>query len=221
MKSAHTLYYRTKKSTMTFAEIAEVTLENGPKSLQRFSRFARLYVEIGMFVTYFGSCAAYIVIISLNSQQMIEYYAGLELDIRLCMMSIIIPCILLSYIPNLKYMAPFSLLANVFMASGLSITVYYFVSDLKPITEVSMSKNLSSLPTFFSITIFALEAVGVIMPLENNMKTPQNFIGSFGVLNKGMAFIITIYTLIGALGYWCYGEATNASITINLPTEEL
>lgn len=206
---------------MTFAEVAEVTLENGPKRLQKFSRFARLYVEVGMFVTYFGSCAAYVVIISLNTQQMIEYYFELEIDVRLCMMAIIIPCILLSYIPNLKYMAPFSLLANVFMAGGLSITVYYLFSDLKPITEVPMSRDLSGLPTFFSVTIFALEAVGVIMPLENNMKTPKNFIGCFGVLNKGMAFVISVYILIGALGYWRYGEATNPSITINLPTEEM
>lgn len=59
------------------------------------------------------------------------------------------------------------------------------------------------------------------MPLENNMKTPRSFLGVFGVLNVGMGGVTIVYILLGFLGYWKYGEATESSITLNLPTEDM
>lgn len=59
------------------------------------------------------------------------------------------------------------------------------------------------------------------MPLENNMKTPKHFLGVFGVLNMGMGGVTVIYALLGFLGYLKYGENTKASITLNLPTEDM
>lgn len=59
------------------------------------------------------------------------------------------------------------------------------------------------------------------MPLENQMKTPQNFVGICGVLNKGMAGVTLVYIMLGFLGYMHYGSETLDSIPLNLPTEEL
>ena len=59
------------------------------------------------------------------------------------------------------------------------------------------------------------------MPLENNMKTPRDFLGVFGVLNVGMGGVTIVYILLGFCGYLKYGEATKSSITLNLPTEDL
>ena len=63
--------------------------------------------------------------------------------------------------------------------------------------------------------------VGVVMPLENSMKTPQHFVGICGVLNKGMSGVTLIYILLGFLGYVRYGDSTLGSITLNLPIEEM
>jgi len=59
------------------------------------------------------------------------------------------------------------------------------------------------------------------MPLENNMLTPKRFIGSFGVLNIGMGVVSLMYATVGFFGYLKYGNTTHASITLNLPTEDL
>lgn len=206
---------------MSFAEVAEVAFSNGPLRYRKFAKASRLFVMICLFVTYFGSCSVYAVIIAENAQQLIHHYTGYIPHVRLCLIAFLIPLLLLSYIPNLKYLAPVSMIANVFMGAGLGITFYYLIRDLPPITERVQIGNFTDLPVFFSITIFALEAIGVIMPLENNMKTPQNLTGFFGVLNKGMASVTLIYILLGYLGYWCYGDLTKPSITLNLPIQEL
>lgn len=59
------------------------------------------------------------------------------------------------------------------------------------------------------------------MPLENQMKSPQNFVGFCGVLNKGMSGVTLVYILLGFLGYLQYGDKTQDSITLNLPIEEM
>lgn len=58
-----------------------------------------------------------------------------------------------------------------------------------------------------------------IMPLENNMKTPQSF-GT--IINMSMSLIISLYAIIGFFGYWKYGDEVQSqgSITLNLPPDE-
>jgi proton-coupled amino acid transporter len=60
-----------------------------------------------------------------------------------------------------------------------------------------------------------------ILPLENNMKTPKSFAGTFGVLNVAMSLIIFMYVGMGFLGYMKYGSEALGSITLNLPTDEM
>lgn len=111
------------------------------------------------------------------------------------------------------------MIANVFMGLGLGITFYYLVQDL-PSIETRNYFQMSTLPAFFSITIFAMEAIGVVMPLENNMENPRHFLGICGVLSQGMSGVTLIYMFLGFLGYLRYGEGTEESITLNLPVHE-
>lgn len=53
------------------------------------------------------------------------------------------------------------------------------------------------------------------------MKKPQSFSKPLGVLNIGMVFVSGIFISFGAVGYWKYGEDTAASLTLNLPIEEM
>lgn len=82
-------------------------------------------------------------------------------------------------------MAPLSTFANFITLISFGIILYYIFEtpftfdDKKPVGEI---KNF---PLFFGTVLFALEAIGVILPLANEMKKPKKFGGSFGVLNKG------------------------------------
>ncbi|XP_017862531.1 PREDICTED: proton-coupled amino acid transporter-like protein pathetic [Drosophila arizonae] len=219
VKCGHKLYYKTRRTKMTFAEIAEAAFQKGPKSLRGFAPVAKFSILFGLFLTYFGTCSVYTVIVAKNFEQVLVHWTGRDIEPRVIICIMLVPLILIAWVPNLKYLAPVSMVANVFMGLGLGITFYYLVQDLPPIEERSLV-TLSTLPAFFSITIFAMEAIGVVMPLENNMKTPKNFLGICGVLSQGMSGVTLIYMLLGFLGYLRYGSATGESITLNLPIEE-
>lgn len=58
------------------------------------------------------------------------------------------------------------------------------------------------------------------MPVANNMKKPQHFLGCPSVLNITMTIVVVLYAVMGVFGYLAYGEKAEASITLNLPKEE-
>ena len=66
-----------------------------------------------------------------------------------------------------------------------------------------------------------MEGIGAVMPVENDMKNPQHFLGCPGVLNTAMGTVIVLYAVIGFFGYVKFGPAIQGSITLNLPTSEI
>ncbi|XP_034839738.1 proton-coupled amino acid transporter-like protein pathetic [Maniola hyperantus] len=217
---AHVLYKKTRKTAMSFPEVGEAALDNGPEPVRKWANTFRVFIVVSLFITYFGTCSVYTVIIAKNIMQVVHFYkTDLKevLGIRLFILFLLIPLIFMVWIRNLKYLAPVSMIANFFMALGLGITFYFLVGTTKlSFDKVSMIKPVKEWPEFFSLTIFAIEAIGVVMPLENSMKTPRSMLGICGVLNKGMSGVTLVYILLGFLGYLRYGEDVQDSITLNL-----
>lgn len=152
--------------------------------------------------------------------QVAEYYSGTtESDIRLYIIALLLPLIFMAWVRNLKYLAPVSMLANICMGLGLGITIYYLVGtgELKTDNMKNMLfKPVQEWPEFFSLSIFAMEAIGVVMPLENAMKTPRAMLGICGVLSRSMTAVTFVYIILGFLGYLRYGEGVLDSITLSL-----
>lgn len=88
-------------------------------------------------------------------------------------------------------------------------------------SSVTAVASWKTFPLYFGTTIYAFEGIGVVLPLENNMKTPKDFGGSTGVLNTGMVIVAAMYTGVGFYGYLKYGDEVEASITLNLDSGEL
>lgn len=223
VQCAQTLYYRHRITKMGFSETVVLALREGPEWGRKYSNMSKYIIEINLFITYFGTGAVYMVIVVRNIKQVIEHHMGegVEYDIRIALMVTLVPVILFSWVPNLKYLAPFSMMANLFMLVGLGITMYYLTTDLPPISERYLHNSIVGIPPAVAIVIFAMEAIGVVMPLENQMKTPKHFVGIFGVLNRGMAFVTVFYLVLGFLGYWKYGDKTLGAISFNLPPKDI
>lgn len=61
----------------------------------------------------------------------------------------------------------------------------------------------------------------MVMPVENEMRKPQHFLGCPGVLNVTMVLVAVLYAVVGVFGYLKYGDDVKGSITINLPQDEM
>lgn len=79
----------------------------------------------------------------------------------------------------------------------------------------------NSLCFHYSTVVFAMEGIGVVMPIENEMAKPQHFLGCPGVLNVAMTVVVTLYGLVGLFGYMTFGDTVHGSVTLNLPKDDV
>ncbi|XP_062546629.1 proton-coupled amino acid transporter-like protein CG1139 [Armigeres subalbatus] len=219
VQAQYMLCKRHRVPILTYPISMKMALEEGPACLRRFSGYAIVIVDGFMIVYQLGICCVYIVFVATNIKQLVDVY--LNLDVKIHCMILLVPLIGINMIRNLKILAPFSSLANVITFVGIGMILYYVLDDLPPLSERDAVVDVGRFPLFFGTTLFALEAVGVIIALENNMATPKSFGGAFGVLNVGMTVIIALYAGMGFVGYWKYGADAMGSITLNLPEMDI
>jgi len=223
VKSSQELCRRQKVASLDFAETAEAAFINGPPALQKFSTAARIFVNGALVGTMYSALCVYVVFVASSIKQVGDYYMddADELHIRVYIPMLLVVLIPISLIRNLKYLVPFSAIANIFIIVSFIITLYYiFRENLDPSRREFMA-NVEQLPLFFATVIFAMEGIGVVMPLENSMTHPDHFISKLGILNIAMAIVIFLYALIGFLGYVRFGDEVLGSVTLNLPEDEI
>lgn len=90
-----------------------------------------------------------------------DFY-GYPLDVHVHMAIIFLPILLTALIRNLKYLAPFSTIANALMIIGIVIVMYYATENLPRVNERQYFAKLSQLPLFFGTTIYAFEGIGLV-----------------------------------------------------------
>ncbi|XP_015435834.1 PREDICTED: proton-coupled amino acid transporter 1-like [Dufourea novaeangliae] len=220
VKAQYKLCKRLRVPILSYPMSMKYALEEGPDCVRWFAPYAPGLVD-GFMITYqLGICCVYIVFVASNIKQVADQYWE-PLDVKTHMLILLLPLILINYIRNLKLLAPFSTLANVITFVGLAMILVYMFEDLPSPSEREMFGTFRNFSLYFGTTLFALEAVGVIIALENNMKTPQYFGGYCGVLNIGMTVIVALYIVIGFFGYIKYGPLAGGSVTFNLPPDQI
>lgn len=205
--------------------------------------FCRTFCESSLLATYFGVDCVLIVHIANSFRKVISSEFAVDWDIRWYIAMVLLPCLVLAEIRELKYLVPFSAIANLCLLITFGIIAYYMFTGPMLIEERPLFTSWSELPTFFrwvflsiasvwaayfkhscffalffSTVIYAIEGIGAMFPIENSMQKPQHF---HRVLKTGMVTVVALYVVVGFLGYVRYGDAIEPSITINLPQNEL
>ncbi|XP_063633684.1 proton-coupled amino acid transporter-like protein CG1139 [Cydia splendana] len=214
------LCIRAKKGYMSYSRSIRTAIQSGPVRCRCLSRFLGKFVNAVLIVWQLGLCCVYSVFVAENVKQVCDYY-GFEYSIRLHILMGFVPLLLLNMVKSLKLLSPISFISNIITIFGLILVFYYLMEDdLEVDTEMFQPKSLIDFPVFVGVTLFALEAVGVILALEYNMEEPKKFVGYFGLFNIGMAIILVLYGMVGVFGYMKYGKEIEASLTLNLPRYE-
>ncbi|XP_063362127.1 proton-coupled amino acid transporter-like protein pathetic [Cydia amplana] len=217
VKSAQVLYQRLHVTTLSYPDVAEAAMEIGPfPMLRKYSKWFRYAVDTVICIDLFGACCVYQIIIAKTILQVAE---GADEDInrlRLYVLILLVPILLMCMITTLKYLAPFTLLADVFIVVCVVATLYYSMRDPPPISTIPGWKDGLGLFEFSGIAIFSMEGIGVSLPIENNMKDPLKF---SKVLCASMCVVVSFLILVGFFGYWGFGELSESPVTLNFPID--
>jgi len=220
VENSQILCRRTNSPYLAYADVAEKCFAtSSSERLRKWSKKARFTVNIFLCITQLGFCCVYFVFVAQNIQQVFDHYFG-KVDYHVYMAVILGPQLLLCGIRNLKYLSPFSMLANLLQFIALGCIFYYLLQDLPYTWERKAFASWQQLPLYFGTAIYTFEGIGVILPLENQMKTPKDMKGWNGVLNTGMVIVACLLIAVGFFGYLKFGDAVAGSITLNLPVDE-
>ncbi|CAG9785661.1 unnamed protein product [Diatraea saccharalis] len=220
VQCSNELCVRNQRPALGFSEVVEDAFTSGPVPLRPFAKKMKNIINVFLVITQLGFCCVYFLFVATNLQDGMRFF-HINLSVH-TYLAILFPAILaLSMVKNLKYLTPVSLVASIMTAWGLVVTFYYILQDLPHTSTVKAFASWHQLPLYFGTAIYAFEGIGVVLPLENNMKTPEDFGGCTGVLNLGMVIVAALYTAIGFFGYLKYGEHVLGSITLNLPNDWL
>uniref|UniRef100_A0A6P7FD20 Proton-coupled amino acid transporter-like protein CG1139 n=1 Tax=Diabrotica virgifera virgifera TaxID=50390 RepID=A0A6P7FD20_DIAVI len=215
IRAEYELCKRRKVAVMSYPETALAGFQEGPPFQRRIAFIAPHMVNIFLLIYQLGSGAVYTIFIGDNISGVFAAH-GITVNVKLVMLAALLPLILINCVKNLKYLAPLSTFANIITMVSFGIIAYYMFSRDFTFDGKEPFGEVKNYPLFFGTVLFALEAIGVIMPLENEMKTPQNFGSPFGVLNKGMVVITILYTSMGFFGYIAYGSSVQGSISLSI-----
>ncbi|XP_051966155.1 proton-coupled amino acid transporter 4-like [Xyrauchen texanus] len=241
---SHQLSERLKRPPLGYSDTVAVAMEmSSSQCLRRGAQFGRHLVNFFLVLTQLGFCSVYFVFLAENIKQVIEgthsntsaetvllysnssnqgtvspdspsFAVAAGLDLRLYMVFLLPFIIVLTFIRDLRNMAALSAIANLCMAVSLVLIFTYILSDISDPRNLPYASTWRKFPFFFGTAIFAFEGIGVVLPLENQMKEPKRFPQA---LNIGMGFIIVLYVTLATLGYLRFSNDIKGSITLNLP----
>lgn len=221
VKTSQQLCVELKRPSLGYADTCDLVFQHGPKPVRKFAPFARELADWALALTHMGACCVYVVVIAESFRQVSVVYGGPNWSVTVYCGLTLIVLIPLTQITKLKYLVPFSALANFVWLGSICISIYYCLKDQPRIADRNLVTSISGIPTFISTSLFAMEGIGVVMPIENEMKKPQHFLGCPGVLNVAMTAIAVMYGFVGFSGYLKFGDEVRGSLTLNLPQDEV
>jgi len=187
-----------------------------------FGRVGSLTVDFCIVLTQTGFCIAYLIFISESMREVMAVMSK-RAWIASCMPLLV----LTSWFRSLKPIAPLSLLAEVSISIALVTVLAFDVQELHGANPVRGSElpmagnaerlnmmNFAGIPYFFGVAVYCFEGIGMVLPVMNSMKDPEQFKFIWGSACTSVALL---YAVFGLLGYAAFGDKVSDLITTNMP----
>lgn len=87
---------------------------------------------------------------------------GIDLNLPLRLLVVLLPIMLSTTIRNLKYLVPISSLANFLIISGYIAIICIICQDLPPISKRNYVADWKTFPMFFGSIIYSFEGINLV-----------------------------------------------------------
>lgn len=191
--------------------------KGGPSALQWCSKYVEIIVYSVFLCIWVGGNSIVFLLASENLKNSYDFFAGSDNDIRLIMLIIVVPLVLLCWIPDLRLLVPVSFFTNIINVFSICVILYYSLQDLPSLADRQPAASMSSIPIFVGLLLFTINATGLMIPLKNEMKKPKKFNAKFGVISISYVSVTLMYSLFGLFCYLKFGSAVQSSVILNLP----
>ncbi|KAK9471783.1 transmembrane amino acid transporter protein-domain-containing protein [Dipodascopsis tothii] len=177
----------------------------------------RVLILFSIVVSQIGFSAAYTVFTAENLQAFIMAVTKCRVFVptRYLIFLQMIVFVPLSMVRNISKLSLSSLIANIFILLGL---VYVFFSDTRVLVQHGVSDvqafNRQDWTLFIGTAIFTFEGIGLVIPIQESMKKPQQF---YAVIAFVMGIISVVYIAMGVMSYAAFGSHVETVVILNLP----
>ncbi|GFY37042.1 hypothetical protein TNIN_60311 [Trichonephila inaurata madagascariensis] len=201
--------------SLDYANTAYEAFKYGPQIFQPMASFMKGLINALLVATQFGFCCVYFLFVGQSLHEVsLNMKVFTTLDAK-TITAIILPfMVFLNFIPNLDSLTSVSTTAIGLQVVGLLMMLMYFFNGPFSDNFIPYITPFTKWPLFFGTALFSFEGIGVVLPLENEMKKKRSF---KTIVNSGMTVVVCLYLLIGICGYLKYGMNVRPSITFNLP----
>jgi proton-coupled amino acid transporter len=194
---------------VSYAEMGEIV----------HGKWMKFIINFSLVVSQIGFASAYIVFTSENLRAFILAVSKgkTAIDIKLMILMQLVIFLPLSLYRNLNNISIVVYIADIFIVLGLIYLYYYDIATLvvEGVSDIALV-NKENWPLFIGTAIFTFEGIGLLIPIQDGMKKPQQL----PVILGGVMVLITIiFISMGALSYAAYGSKTETVIILNMPQD--
>ncbi|CAH0403752.1 unnamed protein product [Chilo suppressalis] len=222
VQSAQILYKRTQIPSMSYPDVGEASVACFPNpKVAKLSKLFRYIIDVVIIVDLYGACACYQLIIAKSIKQLVEDVERTDMEgvnghphLKVYLAAMIIPMVLICLITHLKWLAPFSVVANFVVLLAMFATIYYSMQVNPGFANLKSHSDYYETLEFTGMIVFSMSCAGIVIPIENNMAEPKKFPLA---LFYGMFLIVLGTIMVSFFGYVGYLDKSESPITVNFP----
>ncbi|OQR86295.1 Amino Acid/Auxin Permease (AAAP) Family [Achlya hypogyna] len=185
----------------------------GDVGYELLGKHGKYAVNVFLVGTQLSFCCVFFTVVATNLHAILPARLSKDFQERQLIL-LIFPILLgLSWIRSLHKITPYSALAT--FAVLLGIAIVFFYSYVYAMAAAASPAYITAfgwgrLPEFYGTAVYSFEGIGLILPLEKDMKDRNQF---QPVLLRTMSFILVLFLCLGELPVLAFGTIENGSMT--------
>uniref|UniRef100_A0A0M3IHB3 Aa_trans domain-containing protein n=1 Tax=Ascaris lumbricoides TaxID=6252 RepID=A0A0M3IHB3_ASCLU len=218
VKSSQHLAKKSERSSLDYGHFAKKVCDYSDIRFLRNNSKAVMYViNVTILFYQLGMCSVAILFIADNMEHLLGAYIGGGTKM---MALIAIGFILITNMfTEMRVVSAFAMISSIFFLMGAVVIMQYAIRQPNKWAELPAATNFTGTIMFYGISMYSFEGQTMILPVENKLETPDDFLNNCGVLPTTMILCAVFMVAIGFYGYTAFGEETAAAVTMNVPKE--